>query len=148
MRRAEQKTTLVKIFARAYQYFEVSGQLKGVETTIQLLLEAALLEFEETSLVQDSAAVLFLMFTKIRYLELQYKIVQNLIKVLNVRLEKLALEHTNLKVNGQAFRVEFAKHITLLEDTYHALYHFRNNKAKQNIFLRALYGCRVIELLS
>lgn len=67
MRRAEQKTTLVKIFAKMYQFFEVSGylNLKGVETTIQLLLEAALLEYEETNLVQDSAAVLFLMFTKI-----------------------------------------------------------------------------------
>lgn len=73
---------------------------------------------------------------------------QTLIKVLNVLLEKLALEHTNLKVNGQAFRIEFSKHVTLLEDSYRALYHFRNNKAKSNIFLKALYGCRVIELLS
>lgn len=107
MRRAEQKSALVKIFTRMYSYFEISKDLQGVEMTLTLLLEAALLEYEETSLVQDSAAVLFLMFTKIHYVNLQYKDVQTLIQVLTMLLEKLSLEQTVLKVNGQAFRVEF-----------------------------------------
>lgn len=88
------------------------------------------------------------MFTQIKYLSMGYKEVQIYISLLSKLLAKYALEQTSLRVNGEAFRTEFVKNIKLLEDTYHALYHFRQSKAKSNIFLRVLYGCRVIELLS
>ena len=38
-----------------------------------MLLEAALLEFEETNQAVSSSAVLFQMFTKIKYLSMGYK---------------------------------------------------------------------------
>ena len=60
----------------------------------------------------------------------------------------MSREHTSLKVNGEAFHNEFAKYIILLEDTYLALQHFKQSKIKSNKFLRVLYGCKVIELLS
>ena len=59
---------LTKIFERMHQYHDKSGEKQGVEVTIQLLLEAALLEFEETNKVSDSSNVLFQMFVKIKYL--------------------------------------------------------------------------------
>jgi hypothetical protein len=68
--------------------------------SIQLLLEAALLEFEETNQVADSSAVLFQMFTKIKYLSMGYKEVQTYMALLNKLLAKSAIEQTSLRVNG------------------------------------------------
>ena len=53
--------------------------MTGVEVSITLLLEAALLEYEETNQVQDSSSVLFQMFVKIKYLQMEYKDVQKYI---------------------------------------------------------------------
>lgn len=41
-----------------HQYYEVSQEIEGVEFTINLLLEASLLEYEETNQVVDSSSVL------------------------------------------------------------------------------------------
>ena len=88
------------------------------------------------------------MFTKIKYLQMPYKDVKTYINLVNKLLDKICLENVNLRVNGEAFKAEFIKYTTLLEETYHALYHFKQSKAKKNLFLRALFGCRFIELLS
>ena len=64
------------------------------------------------------------MFVKIKYLQMEYKDVQIYIKLLTKLLEKVAKENTRLNVKGEAFRAEFAKYVTLLEDTFYALYHF------------------------
>ena len=69
-----------------------SNDLKGVEVTITLVLEAALLEYEETNKVLDSSSVLFQMFVKIKYLQMEYKDVQIYIKLLTKLLEKVAKE--------------------------------------------------------
>ena len=79
---------------------------------------------------------------------MSYKDIMIYINLVGKLLEKISREHVNLRVNGEAFKAEFVKYTTLLEDTFHALYHFKQSKAKPNLFLRALYGCRVIELLS
>ena len=147
-RRAEQKEVFAKIFENMHQYYEKSSERQGIEVTIQLLLEAALLEFEETGKVVDSSSVLFQMFCKINYLKMEFKDVQFYIRLLNKMLQRMSREHTSLKVNGEAFHNEFAKYIILLEDTYLALQHFKQSKIKSNKFLRVLYGCKVIELLS
>ena len=88
------------------------------------------------------------MFTKIKYLQMPYKDVKTYINLVNKLLDKICLENVNLRVNGEAFKAEFIKYTTLLEETFHALYHFKQSKAKKNLFLRALFGCRFIELLS
>ena len=131
-----------------HKYHEKSNEKKGVEVTIQLLLEAALLEFEETNKVTDSSNVLFQMFTKIKYLQMEYKDVKIYLNLVNKLLNKISIEHVNLRVNGEAFKAEFSKYTTLLEDIFHARYHFKLSKGKKNIFLRALFGCHFIELLS
>ena len=77
-----------------------------------------------------------------------YKDVKTYINLVNKLLDKICLENVNLRVNGEAFKAEFIKYTTLLEETFHALYHFKQSKAKKNLFLRALFGCRFIELLS
>ena len=77
-----------------------------------------------------------------------YKDVKTYINLVNKLLDKICLENVNLRVNGEAFKAEFIKYTTLLEETYHTLYHFKQSKAKKNLFLRALFGCRFIELLS
>ena len=76
-----------------------------------------------------------------------YKEVKVYVTHVNKLLDRMAKTQTNFKVNGEAFQKEFAKHIVLLEDTYTALSNFKQNKTKSNIFLRVLYGGRVIELL-
>ena len=62
-----------------HQLYVVSQDMTGVEVSITLLLEAALLEYEETNQVQDSSSVLFQMFVKIKYLQMEYKDVQKYI---------------------------------------------------------------------
>ena len=69
-----------------HQYYEKSSERQGIEVTIQLLLEAALLEFEETGKVVDSSSVLFQMFCKINYLKMEFKDVQFYIRLLNKML--------------------------------------------------------------
>ena len=87
------------------------------------------------------------MFTKIKYLQMPYKDVKQYINLLNKLLDKICLENVNLRVNGEAFKAEFIKYTELLEETFHAQYHFNQSKAKKNLFLRAMFGCRFIELL-
>lgn len=88
------------------------------------------------------------MFMQIKYLDMEYKDLQTYIKLLSTNLNKIAKEQTSLRVNGEAFRAEFVRNIQLIEDTFLALYAFRQSKKTNNYFMRALYGCRVIELLS
>lgn len=147
-RRDQQKRTLVNIFQLMHLYNEKSNDIKGLAEILTLLLDSALLEFKETSKVDNSAHVLFQMFTKIKFFDMPYKDVKTYLNLLNKLLEKSALENVDLNVNGQDFKREFIKYTTLLEDSYHALYHFKQSKAKKNLFLRVLFGCRYIELLS
>lgn len=53
-----------------------------------------------------------------------YKEVKIYINLVNKLLDRISKEHVNLSVNGEAFKAEFVKYITLLEETFHALYHF------------------------
>ena len=113
-----------------------------------MLLETAMLEFEETSKALNSSKVLFEMFTKIKYLEMEWKDVKIYINLVNKLLHKISLENVNLRVKSEEFKAEFVQYTSLLEETYHAIYHFRRSKDNSNVYLRTLYGCRVIELLS
>ena len=113
-----------------------------------MLLETAMLEFEVTNKALNSSNVLFEMFTKIKYLDMDWKDVKIYIDLVNKLLHKISLENVNLRVKSEEFKAEFVKYTSLLEETYHAIYHFRRSKDMGNIYLRALYGCRVIELLS
>jgi len=56
---------------------------------------------------------------------MEYKDVKIYINLVNKLLDKIAREHVNLRVNGESFKAELAKYVTLLEDTFHALYHFK-----------------------
>jgi len=148
MRRREEKENLIGIFERMHQFYEVSKDIQGVEVTLKLLLEAGLLEFEETNQVVDSAEALFQFFTKIKYLNLEYKELEVYVTLLTQKLEQKAKDHTKLQINGEAFRTAFAKHIALLEDTHRALHVYNQSASNNNLYLRAQQGCRVIELLS
>ena len=130
------------------EYYKKSQEKKGLEEIILLLLETAMLEFEETNKALNCSNVLFEMFNKIKYLEMDWKDVKIYIDLVKKLLNKISLENVNYRVNSESFKAEFVKYIELLEETYHAIYHFRRSKDMGNIYLRALFGCRVIELLS
>lgn len=111
LRQAKQKETLSNIFKSMHEYNEVSLEPLGVEVSMNLLLEAALLEFEETNTVTSTSAVLHQMFMQIKYLDMEYKDLQTYIKLLSTNLNKIAKEQTSFRVNGEAFRVEFVRNI-------------------------------------
>ena len=148
MRREAQKRTLTDIFVLMDQYYQRSNDTEGMQEIILLLLETAKLEFEETNKVLNLSNVLFMMFTKIKYLSMEWKVVKIYIDLVNKLLDKITLENVNLRVKSVELQAEFVQYSQLLEETYHALQHFKRSKANKNVFLRALYGCRVIELLS
>ena len=81
------------------------------------------------------------MFTKINYLKMPYQELQLYLALLGQLLDRMAKGQTNMKVNGESFRKEFAPNLRLLEQTFLALQHFKQSKGKSNKFLRALYGC-------
>ena len=64
--------------------------MDGVEVSLKLLLEAALLEFDETGQVIDSLTMLFQMFTKIKYLQMAREQVEKYIELLSRLLEEMA----------------------------------------------------------
>ena len=101
---------------------------------MKLLLEAALLEFDETGQVQDSQSMLFQMFTKIKYLQMKRQEVQKYIQMLTRLLEKMAKEQTNLRINTEAFKNEFRRCIILLQETYEALDFYNQNKHSTNMY--------------
>ena len=75
------------------EYYKKSQEKQGLEETILLLLETAMLEFEETNKALNSSNVLFEMFNKINYLEMDWKDVKIYIELLNKLLNKISLEN-------------------------------------------------------
>ena len=49
-------------------------------------------------------------------------------------LEKMAKEQTNLRINTEAFKNEFRRCITLLQETYEALEFYNQNKHSTNMY--------------
>ena len=56
---------MTDIFFLMNEYYKKSQEKQGLEETILLLLETAMLEFEETNKALNSSNVLFEMFNKI-----------------------------------------------------------------------------------
>ena len=71
-----------------------------------MLLETAMLEFEETNKALNSSNVLFEMFTKIKYLDMDWKDVKIYIDLVNKLLHKISLENVNFRVKSEEFKAE------------------------------------------
>mmetsp|Transcript_5462 Transcript_5462/g.7292 ORF Transcript_5462/g.7292 Transcript_5462/m.7292 type:complete len:143 (+) Transcript_5462:1085-1513(+) len=92
--------------------------------------------------------MLFQMFSKINYLKMAHLGVMFYINMLSGLLDKLAQEQTNLRIKTEDFKSEFKRSIVLLKDSFDALHLYNQNKDSKNFYMRALYGCRVIERFS
>lgn len=146
-RRDQQKKTLIDILNRMFQYSKLSNDRQGFAEVLNLLIKAAMLEYEETGRVENAASMLFEIYMKIKYLRMEHKEMRTYIDLVSKLVDKIARENENLGMRQKGFKREFTHYTTLLEEMHHALYYFNHNKANKNVFLKALYGCRFIELL-